>query len=277
MTRMLALAFEGYVQIRLATDPDPADEPRGVSGWTFAIANEPDLDRVLVLQDNDPRRVRRSHGPTVGVAVHQVLLDHEPVADHVLNGATVNLLDAPKFEGRNWIIADDGNEPLDPFRIRIEQGDSVLEKEDLLTNEQGEIVPLYRAAPEVWRHRSPVDAAPSQEVLDAIGVRNPVEWRQARKELLKKDVPNAATTTERCAIEKRIRDLDIKGPAIGTVSFMMRYDFAMHGPGNVTDPSKRIGVNVDSVADWPITFWVGGWDADALCAYMRGKVSLPIT
>jgi hypothetical protein len=273
---MLVLAFEGYVQIRLATDPDPTDEPRGVSGWTFAVANEPDLDRVLVLQDNDPRRVRRSHGPSVGVTVRQVILDNKTVADHVLNGASVNLLDAPKFEGRNWIIADDGNEPLDPFRIRIKQADTVLEKEDVLTNEQGEVIPLYRAEPQIWARRRPVGAAPAQEVLDAIGVKNPVQWRLSRKELLQKDLPNAATAAERCAIEKRIRDLDIKGPAIGTVSYGMHYDFALHGPGGVTDTRNKIGMNIDFAADWPIQFWVGGWDADALCAYMRGKVSLPI-
>src|SRR5512133_460655 len=44
---MLSLHFAGWFQCRLATDPDPADEPRGVSGFTFAYPGEPDLDRVI--------------------------------------------------------------------------------------------------------------------------------------------------------------------------------------------------------------------------------------
>ncbi len=37
---MLVVNFAGWFQCRLATDPDPTDEPRGVSGFTFALAGE---------------------------------------------------------------------------------------------------------------------------------------------------------------------------------------------------------------------------------------------
>ena len=46
----LVLEFEGWCSLRLPTDPDPSDEPRGISGYTFAFAGEPDFDRVLNLQ-----------------------------------------------------------------------------------------------------------------------------------------------------------------------------------------------------------------------------------
>ena len=46
----LVLEFEGWCSLRLPTDPDPSDEPRGISGYTFAFAGEPDLDRILNLQ-----------------------------------------------------------------------------------------------------------------------------------------------------------------------------------------------------------------------------------
>ena len=65
--QMLRLSFEGWFQCRLATDPDPPDEVRGVSGWTFAVAGEPDLDRVIRLQPAGT--ITRSGGPTVGVTV----------------------------------------------------------------------------------------------------------------------------------------------------------------------------------------------------------------
>ena len=44
---LVVCSFTGWVQVRLATNPDPTDEPRGVSGYTFALPGEPDLDRVL--------------------------------------------------------------------------------------------------------------------------------------------------------------------------------------------------------------------------------------
>src|SRR4051794_3229551 len=64
----LVLAFEGWCSLRQPTDPDPFDEPRGVSGYSFAFAGEPDLDRVINLQPR-PGGVYRSHGPELGVSV----------------------------------------------------------------------------------------------------------------------------------------------------------------------------------------------------------------
>jgi hypothetical protein len=54
--------------------PDPSDEPRGVSGYTFALAGEPDLDRLLHLQPDEAGVFERrfgvsddAPGPHVGV------------------------------------------------------------------------------------------------------------------------------------------------------------------------------------------------------------------
>ena len=48
---MLDIQFEGYFQCRFATDPDPSDERRGVSGPTFAAPGEPDLERTIRFND----------------------------------------------------------------------------------------------------------------------------------------------------------------------------------------------------------------------------------
>ena len=48
------------------------------------------------------------------------------------------------------------------------------------------------------------------------------------------------------------------------------------GPGRATDDAQVFGDRVDADSDWPIDFWVGGWDADAFCMYMRGRLSLPL-
>ena len=68
----LALSFEGWCSLRLPTDPDPSDEPRGISGYTFAFAGEPDFDRVLNLQPRAGMRYR-SHGPKLGVTVRSAI------------------------------------------------------------------------------------------------------------------------------------------------------------------------------------------------------------
>ena len=48
---MIRINFGGWAQCRLATDPDPYDEPRGVSGYIRAFVGEPDLDRIIRLND----------------------------------------------------------------------------------------------------------------------------------------------------------------------------------------------------------------------------------
>lgn len=45
--RWMSVDFSGWYQVRLATGGDPYNDPRGVSGWQFALAGEPDMDRVL--------------------------------------------------------------------------------------------------------------------------------------------------------------------------------------------------------------------------------------
>src|SRR6185503_3047945 len=63
----IELAFAGFFECRLATDPDPFDELRGTSGWTFALPGEPNLDRIIRFQPTGA--VLRWGGPAVGVAV----------------------------------------------------------------------------------------------------------------------------------------------------------------------------------------------------------------
>ena len=60
---MLILNFEGYFQMRMATDPDPTDEKRGISGYTFALAGEPDLDAKIHLQPDEDGVWERKFGP----------------------------------------------------------------------------------------------------------------------------------------------------------------------------------------------------------------------
>ena len=53
----LDVHFEGYFLCRLTTDPDPTDEPRGVSGYTLALAGETNLDNCVLLCKRHHRMV----------------------------------------------------------------------------------------------------------------------------------------------------------------------------------------------------------------------------
>ncbi len=52
MTR-LDISFEGFWLCRLATDPDPSDEQRGVSGFTYSVAGESLLEPSIWCQPQD--------------------------------------------------------------------------------------------------------------------------------------------------------------------------------------------------------------------------------
>lgn len=52
----LDIQFEGFWQCRLATDPDPSDEQRGISGFTYSVAGETLLEPSFWSQATDIRK-----------------------------------------------------------------------------------------------------------------------------------------------------------------------------------------------------------------------------
>ena len=124
---MLTLAFQGWWQCRFATDPDPTDDPRGVSGPTFTVAGEPDFDRVIRLQD--PVAPRYPHETDIGVTVTGATIDAQPLGDHPLLGARVDLLGGPEFMQRNLIYVDAPFVVLiDPFQLELSGGGVTLRR-----------------------------------------------------------------------------------------------------------------------------------------------------
>ena len=45
--------------------------------------------------------------------------------------------------------------------------------------------------------------------------------------------------------------------------------------GTVSGDSSVLGRRLDPVAPWPLAFWLGGWDADALCGFASGQLTVP--
>lgn len=280
---MLSLQFEGWVQIRLATDPDPCDEPRGISGWTFALAGEPDLDRVLRLQNPV---APRSHGPQVGVSVRSVTLDGTVAPNHPLVGATVDLLDNPKFEGRNGLIAEDALELIDPFNIRIAQRRFAFSRRDVLAvDSNGTEVPIFLADRAQIQRRQPITQGFDPEVAEAAGFQDPDSFFQKRRAMIVQDIERAKHTHDEIAIvalTKRLTEMDTEDTPTTArrvlTSFRMVFKFDINGPTSFSgDQRKLLGGTMETTSPWPISFWIGGWDCDALCAYMRGSLAVPFT
>jgi hypothetical protein len=279
---MITLNFEGWFQCRLATDPDPSDEPRGVSGWTFAVAGEEDLDRVIRLQQPVSPR---SPGPgfpesKVGVVVRSVTVDEQRIPDHPLVGSQVELLDGPKFEGRNGIVAEDAAEAIDPFHLRITGGDVTLRRKDLLDPQSPERK-IHDVDPSVLKRRQPVEgeAAERAEIADTTGIMDHVGYRQERREKLETDLEGVGDPVLRAALRKRIADLkeslEKRDIRVGILGASLVYRFAIRGPAEVVGDRSVLGGIIGTLPPWPIEFWAGGWDADALCGYMRGRLQVP--
>ncbi|MDQ3923190.1 MAG: hypothetical protein M3309_04580 [Actinomycetota bacterium] len=271
---MLTLNFEGWFQCRLATDPDPSDEPRGVSGWTFAVAGEEDLDRVIRLQEPVSPR---SHSPKdFGVTVQTVSVGGQQVQDHPLIGGRVELLDEPKFEGRNGIVAEDAAEFIDPFHLRIIGGGVTLRRKDILDPQDPERK-IHEVDPSVMKRRQPVEGevADRAEVAEATGAMNYVGYRQERKKKLEDDLKGTSDLVARAALRKRIADLEQRDIRVGILGSSLVYRFAIRGPAEVVGERNVLRGLLGTSPPWPIEFWMGGWDADVLCGYMRGSLRVP--
>jgi len=278
---MLSLRFEGWFQCRLATNPDPSDEPRGVSGTTLALAGEPDLDGLIRFQT--PVALR-SHSPTVGVQVVGVMVDGMPRAGHPLLGAAVNLLEGPRFEERNGILAKPGEAPIDPFKIEIAGNGVVLRREDVWDPRRPGWK-IFEVPPDMLRRRQPVGSGrpfemASPEVADATGIADFPGYFRERRAVLEKELEGTLEPVAKIALRKRIAEIDQGGWLRHfRLGFRIEYSFEINGRPEVIDEQRLLDGKVLTslywLPRWPIRFWMGGFDSDTLCAYLKGTLDVP--
>ena len=273
---MLLLQFAGWFQCRLATDPDPAEEPRGVSGFTFALPGEPDFDRVIRFHDPV---APRSYAPEVGVFVETVCLDGETLPEHPLRGARVELLDEPKFESRNYVLRDASQGPIVPFHLRITGNGINIQREDVLFPSEPHL-PLHQLPQSALARRGswiPLTIDPVR-IAEATGILDHAAHRAKRRVRLEQDLLEASDPATRAALDKRIFELGITAPEKLQVLAHTLYNdfrFDINGPAEVSGTGSQIGAVPDASQDWPIAFWMGGWDSDALSGYVRGMLTIP--
>ena len=303
--KLLTLGFEGYYMCRLATDPDPTDESRGMSGYTMALATEDPFDRIIRLRVDEAFAARnlrppaRDLGVEVGVRVTAVAFDGQPRPEHPLVGARVHLggrdepADGPTFESRNNLTGSDDNFAfvIDPFRLHIVSpcGSIAVEAEDHLDPVQPWL-PIWEVLdPEIYGRRLPnATADASTEVAQAIGVFDLYGYFRDRRRYLQEQIrlgesALAGPASDREAIEtrtqqfrSRLYQLEFWGDrVIGKLGNKVDWAFEINGRQAVTDPDGRLGGAVDEAQPWPVRFWFGGWDGDLLVGYLRGSLGLP--
>lgn len=298
----LYLSFEGYFQMRMATDPDPSDEPRGVSGYTFALAGEPDFDNLVHLQPDEEGVCQRrfgygknDQGPRVGVTVAQAKWydDEELVyseAPEYLD-ARVSFVKAQLTE-RNGIVIRNDLFAIDPLRVQVRKkgGGLVLDREDFLDPNNPRL-PITEATSEMLERRQPQGLTDnSVEVAKATGLPDAsndscINNRRIRQRNLEELLKHTKNPVARAALKTRISQLDIlrrwwdlsQG---GKPIDRRAHQLTLQAYGWAVDLNGAVHVNkigADENVQWPLSFWMGGWDGDALCAYISGYLSIPLT
>lgn len=296
LTRNIILHFSGWAQGRIPTDPDPSFEPRGVSGYTFALPGEPDLDRVIYFQEKKGV-VHRSHCPQVGVFVtggmdfttrgsggNVEFVSKKPVTkNHPLFNASVDLPDNCIFSSENSTIIYNGFGVMNPFILSIEgKGMSFRRRFYANPAKPQNDIEKYNIS-ELNTFMLNTVFMDSVEAIYTGGVYDRTAYRNERKNLLmadlrvlnekiKKQPDNKKLKIEAAALGKRISELDMNDPEnrrtrqAGTqtlINYPLNAQKATVNGKQITPPSV-----------WPTTIWFGGWDADALGFSVNGYVQL---
>ncbi|HEV8582914.1 MAG TPA: hypothetical protein VGX68_27935, partial [Thermoanaerobaculia bacterium] len=144
VAKLLEMQFQGYFMCRIATDPDPTNEQRGVSGYTIALLPEDVLDQVIRTQldpavpedreflEKNLREPAQEMGIKIAVNVNDVLFDGQQwfgPARNALLGARLYLegtnppFPGPTFDSRNNIVGSDDNMAfvVNPFELVIKE------------------------------------------------------------------------------------------------------------------------------------------------------------
>jgi len=301
----LDINFEDYFMCRIATDPDPTNEERGMSGYTMALANEDPLDQVIRLQVTDDWLKRNARPPLmdmkieVGVKVRSALFGGVPYGGAVgVIGAKVYLdgvdfpLPGPTFESRNSTVGSDDwfAFVVNPFNLRIENEESgvKLAATDYVDPKNPGLKLWQVNDPGIYGRRLPLCINTSDvEAQEAINVFDSFGYFRDRKRYLDKLIRDssvfraqAQSDAERARLDaqiesykSRIYQLEHWGDrVISKIPTKVAWKHDINGPQSA---QGNLGGVIDTSQPWQVSYWFGSWDGDLLLGYMRGTLSVP--
>jgi hypothetical protein len=303
----LDINFDGYFLCRLATDPDPTNEERGMSGYTMALANEDPLDQVIRLQVSPDWLERNARPPllemdiSLGVTVKSALFNGLKYdgANNVL-GAKVYLdgvdfpLPGPTFESRNSTVGSDDTFAfvVNPFNFRIEQEDTgvKLTATDYVDPSDPALALWQVNDPAIYSRRLPNCATIGDtEVEEALNVFDAYGYFRDRRRYLDKLIRDTSAIRDKTtskqkrdqldaliqSCKSRIYQLEFWGDrVINKIQTKVSWAYDINGPQYV---EGNLGGKVDTTQPWKMSYWFGGWDGDLLLGYMRGTLGVPFT
>jgi hypothetical protein len=290
---MLILDFEGWFQYRATTDPDPTDDARGVSGYTFALAGEPDLDGIVHFQPDEPGVCERDFGPEggpkVGVTVRKAQRDGASVPKLV--GGKIAFAGARLLEHNGILIREDFF-VIDPLRVSLTVGGkTLLDRIDYLDPTHPDLPPEKVSGAALLRRQPAKFTANSEQVAAATGLPNAqnvtlIENRLRRRRSLQKLLAKTTEPVKRAALESRIEQLEIveqwwnlsQGSPGNRPIDRRAHQLALQASGWNIDMNGKIytnAVGADESIPWNVSFWFGGFDGDALTAYVQGTWTIP--
>jgi hypothetical protein len=299
--RLLQLGFEGYFMCRIATDPDPTNEERGVSGYTMALVDEPPLDQVIRLQPDavtaSLRDPGRKMGIRIGVKVKSVLFDGAPYlpGQEALEGAAVSLegrnepFDGPTFDSRNNIVGSDDTMAfvVNPFQLVVRAPGLTIRATDYLNPADPEQRIWEIEDPNTYVRRFPTLNSASTEVESILRVFDQFTYFNDRVRWLREEIARLEGQRrkgrEDPRLEARIQGLRTRiyqiefwgNRVFNKLAFQLTYAFRVNGPQAVEDRRNLLRGKADAVHPWPVSFWFGGWDGDLLVGYMQGTLGIP--
>jgi len=293
---MLILDFEGYFQMRMATDPDPTDELRGVSGYTFAFCGEPDLDHKLHFQPDEPGVWERDFGPGGGpkVGVTVTSAKRNGIDAPELVGGKIAFVDGQVIEHNGLLVRNDYF-IINPFRVTLTSGGKLLlDRVDNLDPSDPNMPENEATSPMLQRRQATTFTSNSEEVAAATGLPNAasvtlIQNRLDRKRSLEALLASTPKkdAVKRAELESRIYELAIveqwwnltQGTPGNRPIDRRAAQLALQLSGWNVDMNGAIAANrlgADERYPWNIAFWMGGWDGDAMCGYVRGTWTIPL-
>ena len=294
--RYLTLNFGGYFMCRLATDPDPSDDPYGTSGYTMALSNEPVLDQVIRLQ-YDPKAAPLRKNPLphikVGVTVTSVTFDGNFDAERTkaLAGARVDLLQNPMFISTNNTVGSDDTMAfvVEPFHLKLTHnaplhGKSVpvsIEAVDNLIPGHPGVKAVQIPNPAVYARRfSTAAPTPSPVAHQAIGVYDEYGYFRDRRRWLAEQIQKTSDPVERQGYQSRLYQIDQWGNRVtNKLGFQANWSHGTNGEQRFDVPpdvaTELLGGKVIVDQPWSVNYWFGAWDGDLLVGYMAGGLNIP--